>query len=88
MKEDKEIEQSIEALFRANPWHGVVPVEDAIAGALAYRKSLKEEDRLLYDEAICQGIYPSRAVELVEQASGREALRSSRSKPTLTGRPS
>lgn len=68
-------EQSIIAAFHNLEWVSPVPMETAIEGVLAYRRSLNETERMLFDAEVERGRHPSMVVETLEVVSGRSAQR-------------
>ncbi len=71
MRDNEIVKAKIEALFRAHSWTGAIPLEEAVADALAYRANLLPPDRDAFDEQIMAGIHPYRAIEAIELMSGR-----------------
>jgi len=73
------IEQKIRKAFLSQEWLGSIPVEEAIAGVISYRRGLNAQDSALFDAELLAGRHPSLIVETVEIASGR--------RPSLTDLP-
>ena len=71
MNEDEAIAARIEEIFRCRPWHGVLPVEVAIANAVEYRNRLTGTRRQLFDDAMREGLLPERAIEMIEYATAQ-----------------
>jgi hypothetical protein len=71
MEKNDSIEILIERAFRANPWRGIISVEEAIADAVRYRCELSEQDRKVYDEQVLAGRHPIKAMETGEILAGR-----------------
>jgi hypothetical protein len=67
----EEIERQIRVAFLAQEWLGSVPVEEAIAGVIAYRKGLNAQDSAIFDSELLAGRHPGLIVETVEIVSGR-----------------
>ena len=68
-------EQKIADAFYLMPWTSPVPIETAVEGVLAYRRTLSPQERNLFDSEVERGRHPSLVVETLEAVSGRSAQR-------------
>ena len=71
MNPDTKMEKLIREKFLAHRWLGAVPVEEAITSMIAYRCSLSDADRAVFDGEIQNGSHPSTAAETVELWAGQ-----------------
>jgi hypothetical protein len=59
MNTEAQIEQQIRTAFLNQEWLGSIPVEEAISGAILYRRGLNAQDRAMFDTEMLTGRHSS-----------------------------
>ena len=74
MTQEQVIRSRIHEILGRHPWHDICPLEQAVEGAMTFRRTLCGAALQLFDDLMMEGVLPENAAQSVEFAINQGLL--------------